>query len=600
MVLAVVAAIGADAGALGGFRDRAADSIFPRGSLADEVVVVGIDDTSLAAAGRPWPWPRGLQADLLDAIGDAGARAIAVDLLFAPAAEGDDDLVAAMEAGPPTVLAGVVAVDGADQGVLLASEATPPVGRLAQAAYAVGLATITPDPNDGVTRRVPLVIDVDRSLVPSLALAALAATEGADPTVTLRADGVQVGDRTIPTDEMYRLVISWPEGLTAEEGPLMVPAIDVLNGEIDPAALRDKVVFVGVTDPTLGDHHPTPLAKAVGQPGVLVQAAAFNTMATRAYLEPARTMSVAMWVFAVALIVGLAVQFLPLWAAAASAVMVAVASVGAGYLMAERGTIPNFVYPLIAIVLAVLLSGSLRYATETRRRLEVSRLFSQYVPEPVAEQLLDEGRVEAATAGQRLDVTVLFCDLRGFTSMASDLPPEEVNERLTLFYEYATTIVLDHGGTLMQYVGDEVFAIFGAPVPDDDHASQAEACARQLQEDVDRLDATLAVRQAPVLRFGIGLHSGEVVAAHAGSRWRRQYTVIGHTVNLGSRLCSQAGPGQVVLSDDVRTRIDESIAVTEIGGLALKGVDSEVVAWRLTLDREPSGTADRKRGTAES
>jgi len=256
---------------------------------------------------------------------------------------------------------------------------------------------------------------------------------------------------------------------------------------------------------------------------------------------------------------------------------------------ADHGTLAGIVFPLLAVAVTVMASGGLRYATETRRRREVSRLFAQYVPEAVAAQLVDEGRVAAATAGQRLDVTVLFCDLRGFTAMAAEVAPEEVNARLTAYYEFASALVLEAGGTLMQYVGDEVYGLFGAPVAADDHAERALACGRSLQLQVGRLDAQLAGRDAPPLRFGIGLSSGTVVAAHAGSRWRRQYTAIGHTVNVGSRLCSRAGAGQVVLADSVRERLDRVPPLEPMGPLELKGVGDDLVAWRLVLDEQPHG-----------
>ncbi len=592
--IAAVTAIGVGAGVLSGFQDRATDSIFPRGRVSDDVVIVGIDARSLAAVGQPWPWPRSVQAGLLHAIAQGRPKVTLVDELFAPPADGDAVLAKEIADDGNVVLAGVVTVGGADRGVLVASGATTPADDVAKGAYAVGVTAITPDPNDGVVRRVPLVVQVDQALVPSLSLAAVAAVEGVTPDVIVRPHGVQVGTRTIPTDAMHRLRVSWPEGLTGSDAGSVVSAADVLAGRVDVGTFRDKVVFVGVTDPTLGDNHLTPLASSTGQPGVLVQVAAFNTMANRNYLEPAGTADTAAWVFLVALIVALAVQFLPLWGAVAVTVAVPLASVMVGYVRADHGTVSNFVYPIVAVAVAVAASGGLRYATETRRRLEVARLFSQYVPEPVAEQLLDEGRVEEAMAGQRLDISCLFCDLRGFTAMAAELVPELVNQRLTRFYEYVTGIVLDHGGTLMQYVGDEVFAIFGAPIPTVDHAARAVACARQLQEDVGRLDAQLAADGSPVLRFGIGLNSGEVVAAHAGSTWRRQYTVIGHTVNVGARLCSLAGPGQVVLAEDVRARVESAPAVEPMGPTPMKGVRDDFVAWRLVLDHEPSGTADRE------
>lgn len=594
LALASLAAVGVGTGFLEGFRERAGDSAFPRGGLDPSIVVVGVDERALAAIG-PWPWPRSTQAELIRRIASASPAVTVVDVVYAPAADGDEVLGEAVAAAP-TVVAGLVSIGGDDDGLLLAEAATPPVPVVADAATVVGHAAVAPDPNDGVVRNVPLVVDVDGVLVPSLALAAVAVVEGAPPDVIVRPDAVQVGGRTIPTDGLHRLRVSWPEDLGVEGGAI-VSAADLLDGSFDPQALGDRVVLVGVTDPSVGDDHPTPTATAAGEAGVLIQAAAYNTMATRAYLDTPSTFEVAVWVFAVSLVVALSVQFTSIWVAVAATLLVALASVLAAYARTDRGVLGEVVYPLAAIAVTMPASGGLRYATEARRRREVARLFAQYVPEPVAEQLVEQGRVEAATSGQRVEITVLFCDLRGFTAMSSGLEPSEVNERLTHYYEYASAIVLDAGGTLVQYVGDEVFAVFGAPVPDEQHAAHGVDCARRLQEEVQRLDDDLAAIGADPLRFGIGVNSGEVVAAHSGSRVRRQYTVIGDAVNVGSRLCSQAGPGQVVLSDGTLRRIDPPPRVAEVGPLTMKGVRADFVAWRLVLDHEPHGTSDRVPGT---
>jgi adenylate cyclase len=153
--------------------------------------------------------------------------------------------------------------------------------------------------------------------------------------------------------------------------------------------------------------------------------------------------------------------------------------------------------------------------------------------------------------------------------------------------------VLDHGGTVMTYIGDEVFAIFGAPVPSEDHTSAAIGCARDLQERVGELDAALALHEFDPLRFGIGLNAGAVIVTHAGSTWRRQYTAIGDPVNVASRLCSQAGPGQIVLSESVRAAADPPPEVRPLGAVAMKGVRADFQAWTLVLEHPPSGTRDR-------
>lgn len=597
LVFAALAALGASASFMVGFRERAADSVYPRGELDPSVIVVGIDDKSLDEVGLPWPWPRELQAELLGKVKAGDPRVAVVDLVYAPPAEGDEALAETIGESPMTVVAMLVsAIALSDNDVVMGSLVTPPSDVVAKNAALLGHTAVVSDPNDGVVRSVPLVVEVDRIFVPSLALAAFAATEGLNPNVIIRPGGVQLGDRTIPTESGHRLRVNWPEGLDSRNNSLVISASDVLLGKVPSSTFRDKTVFLGVTAPSLGDQHLIPVAKSSGDAGVLIQAAAYNTLITRTFMETASVGEQALTVFIVALIVGLAVQFLPVWAASVVSLFVPVAASMFGLYRSSFGIVPNFVYPVIAVAAMISASGGLRYATEVRRRLEVNRLFSQYVPKPVADQLIEEGRVQAATRGERAEISVLFCDLRGFTAMCAQLDPAEVNERLTEYYEYASRIVLESGGTLMQYVGDEVFAIFGAPMPQPDHAERAVICAKRLQEDVDLLDERVLSGELPPLRFGIGVNCGKVVAAHAGSTWRRQYTVIGDAVNVGSRLCSHAGPGQVVVADDVLLLCSAQFEVESMGPLSMKGVSPDFKAWKLVLDRVPSGTEDREAG----
>jgi adenylate cyclase len=213
----------------------------------------------------------------------------------------------------------------------------------------------------------------------------------------------------------------------------------------------------------------------------------------------------------------------------------------------------------------------------------VTALFSQYVPEAVAQRLVDEDRAETAAEGQRLDMTVLFCDLRGFTALSESLAPGTVRVMLDHYYDRVTELVLAMRGTLMKYVGDEVFAVWGAPIPSTDHPTQALACAIAIQELTPELNRELLERDAPEVSFGIGLNTGEAVAAHFGGRRRRQYDVVGDTVNVGARLCSIAGRGEIILSDQVLTRVAAPPPVEPLGPVELKGVSRELRLWRVVV-----------------
>lgn len=564
------------------FRGLANDPIFPRGRLHDSVLVVAIDERSLREVDGGWPWSRTTVARLVERLDAAGPDAVVLDLLLADTRPDDTVLADAMRAAGNVVLA-TAPVDArrvAADAPLRTSAFVPPTPVLAEAAAALGASIALPERSDGVLRRAPLVVEDKRlRLVPGLPLAATAIAGGDDPTPILRrGGGIQVGaEAGFPTDDLYRLRISWPAGLL--EQPSVVAAVDVLEGSAARRA-KGKVVYVGATAPSLGDRWNTPVDRIGGTPGVAVHAAAHHTLASHEFLAPASTTETVGWMLVLAVALVLATRFLPLWLAVVVDIVLVVAAVFAAFQRSTSGVVVDIVDLVAVAVVSVPAAGALRYVTETRLRRRVSALFARYVPEQVARDLVREGRLDEAADGQRLWVSVLFCDLRGFTPFSAQHSPLEVNRMLTAYYEHVTEIALRHGGTVVQYVGDEVFAVFGAPLPMADHAQRALAAADECHRERRDLDRRLAADDLPPASFGISVHSGEVVAVHAGYARRRQYAVVGDTVNIGSRLCGQALAGEVVVSDAARIAAGD-VELPDRFEPQLKGVEREIVAWRI-------------------
>ena len=361
--------------------------------------------------------------------------------------------------------------------------------------------------------------------------------------------------------------------------------------------IAGKIVLVGAIDPALGDNRLAPVNKSTGVPGVLLHANAVNTMLTGTYLDPVGDTSTLLWVALLTALVGLAVVMLPFWLSPVIALLIAIGYFMLSVIRFNNGHVQNLVYPLVAIVLAFVGAVILRYFGETRQRRRVTALFSQYVPETVAKRLVEEDRASAAAEGERLDMTVLFCDLRGFTALSESLSPATVRVMLNHYYDRVTDIVLEMRGTLMKYVGDEVFAVWGAPLPSDDHPEMALQCAIAIQGLTPELNRELLERGAPEVSFGIGLNTGEAVAAHFGGGRRRQYDVVGDTVNVGARLCSAAGRGEIIISDELLVRVPSPPPVEPVGPVTLKGVSREVRLWRVILPGTVSANTDPVVGT---
>jgi adenylate cyclase len=578
-----LAAIGLNAEVFAGFQRRATDSLFPAAPSDRHVVVVGFDAKSISDLGNPIP--RATIADLTNKLAAAGAKVIAFDVIYSNAKDGDPEFKQAIDDAGNVILATQMEVksSGGDTPPI-ARSATPVAPDLGEG-YGIAHAQANADPSDGVNRSIPLVVDFDGQFVPSLSLAAVARYRGVTDPPIVRPHGVQIGDRFVPTGGAKSMVINFADKVSNPAN--VISAADVVAGRVPASKIKGKIVFVGAVDSTLGDNKIAPVNKSTGIPGVLLHANAANTMLTGTYLEPVSNTQTLMWVAVITAFIGTMVLLLPLWASVVMTLLLGLGYLAFAFTRFNSGHVLNFVYPSIAVILAFVGGLGLRYFGETRQRRRVTALFSQYVPETVAQRLVDEDRAGAAVEGERLDMTVLFCDLRGFTAMSEKLEPAVVRAMLNHYYDRVTDIVLEHSGTLMKYVGDEVFAVWGAPLPMDDHPQQAVDCAIAIQDLTPQLNRELLERGAPEVSFGIGLNSGDAVAAHFGGGRRRQYDVVGDTVNVGARLCSAAGRGEIILSDEVLTRMTSPPPVEPVGPVELKGVSREMRLWRVV----PSGSA---------
>jgi adenylate cyclase len=338
---------------------------------------------------------------------------------------------------------------------------------------------------------------------------------------------------------------------------------------------------VGITDTSTVAPLPAPTDSGRLAPA-FVEANALNTLLTEAYLVPDRSGVTIAAVAILAFAVTVAVLLVPIWLTPVAAAIAG----AAWWLFATQrfadGHLTDLVYPLAGVALAFVGTGGWRGWRELRARRRISALFARYVPDSVVDELLAEGQAEAAAAGRRLFATVMFCDLRGFTRMSEQLEPGQVREILEIYFEEASRIILEHDGTVLRFVGDEVLAVFGAPLPSADHAAAALACARDMLDMRSELNAKLAEQALPAVKYGIGLHTGEIIAAHIGSSAHRQYDLVGDTVNVGSRLCDQAREGEIVASAETLEAAGATSAAERLGPLDLKGIERELIGYRIT------------------
>ena len=534
---------------------RFSDALFPGTDPDADIVVVAVDDESLAEVGA-WPWSREVHARLIDRLENAGAATVAYDVAFLePGADpaADQALAQAIARGGNVRLAAIATFDARTptvDGPPVAAMVQYPIPLLRDAATGIGTTNVFPD-RDGVVRALPAEVgEPSGGSVPSLALSVLGASSAA----------------SIATGPGGLMEINYAEGFP------VVSAIDVLDGRAPPNLFAGKDVLVGVTALGLGDQKLTPLDKANGQPGVIVLANAYNTMKRGAYLTPASNGETFAFVVALAFLVLAAVAFLPLWLSALATALLFATYFAVAFRTFDSGTVLNLVYPPLAMVVGFVAGLGLRYFGEMRERRHVTRVFGRYAaPHVVREILAKPEDAVRSLQGETRELSVLFADLRGFTAASEQLAPADVVAALNVYLEAMTTAIQDEDGTIDKFVGDEVMAFWGAPLEQPDHALRAARAALRILELIEDVMMRPPAIDLKVKGAGVGIATGPCLVGNVGSMRRLDYTAIGDTVNTAARLCSSAEPGVIIVTEACAQRLRGSLALGDLPDLIAKG-----------------------------
>jgi len=552
--------VGSSAALLRSYRHQAADALFPLSGADPRVVVVGVDAASIESVGR-WPWDRTVQAELIDAIASAGPGVILLDVLYAPATPDDDRLAAALAAAQPVVVAATSEVIDRGGALPRGTRRVWPVSAIADTAL-VGIADVDPDPDDGVVRSLPLVIEVDGAFVPALSVAGLAAIDGAQLPPILRARGVQVGERVVATEGGGRLRIPFAEELLPPSWEA-ISAVDVLEGLVPARRLAGAAVLVGVTDDTAADRFPVPGAKGGGVPGVLIHAQALSAMLRGGSLDVAGDGTVTGWAVFLALLGAIAGLSRRSWTGLVAAPILVVGHVAMTTVAIELGLLVDPVYPALAALAGVGGGGVVRATTITRQRQRMVNILTQYVPTPVAKRL---------TGGPTRDLpegtlTFLFTDVAGSTELW-EREPDAMIEATKAHDILVERAVERAGGAVVRPrgEGDSRFAVFLAP------ADAVEAAAS--------IQIGFARGGWPTsrpLEVRIGIHTGDATL-YDGDYY-------GSPVNRCARIRSQATPGETLLSAAAATACRDALPsgweLLDRGEVELRGVEEPERVWAL-------------------
>jgi adenylate cyclase len=606
------------------------------------VIIVGIDNQSVKDIGS-YPVPRSVYAQALKNLENAGAAVVAFDIVFPDAREPQTDRKFADALATSTVpvvlaYAGDNTINGEGKIVQTSPTTSPPgidqiplrMFRCADASSVPNAPCKQPYPNvvlastdiqpdsDGVTRRIPMFVQpacattgaCATPVIDTLGFAAyrawaLQGLTGPDLTESNRqASFGSAWTKTLPVDETGSALINYfgPPG-NYKQGGQFISFGDVYAGRIPAGKVKGSIVLVGYYNLTsVNDNVRATTSAGAGQgsganmAGIEMHANVAQMLipplpnAIPKFLAPEPPLMVFLVLLVLAIVTALAVARMPVVVGLlVTAAALVVFTFAMAFFSFNNGFVPDLFHPLLAMALVYAGVTAYRFLYEDREKRKVTALFGHYLkPEIVAQLAKTRGGVDdILRGGERRDITLLFVDVRGFTSMSERMEADEVVDVIQLYLDHLSGIIFHWDGTVDKYVGDEIVAFWNAPRHQENHALLAVRCAYDLINRAPELQQRLLDKGLPPIRWGIGINTGPAVVGNMGSRSRLQYTALGDTVNTAARFCANAPAYHLLIGQPTYDQCKDYIAVDMVPGVQLKGKSAETFRiYQVTAIRE--------------
>jgi adenylate cyclase len=608
------------------------------------VRIVDIDEESLKELGQ-WPWPRTILADLTDKLAADGAAAIGFDIVFPepdrlspvnalrfwPKSDAlatlkeeveklpsNDQVFAETIAKGPVVLGFIATPEGTSQPETKAAFAHSGDEPLLFAPYYPGAAVSLPElqdkaqgagslnwipEQDQIIRRLPMVVRIGDKLYPSFAADLLRVAQGAS-TYIVKASGasgeksfgektgivgIKIGDYEVPTEADGQMWIKF----TPSSKQRYLPAYKILNGEIGKDEIEGRIVIIGTSAAGLLDLRATPLQASV--PGVELHAQALEQILQGVFLQRPdfATSAELLYILVLGTIIAILIYRLGAFGSAVVGGLAVAAVIGISwYAFDKLGWLVDPIYPAIALTFIYLAGTLFVFLRTERERNRVRHAFSHYMAPALVERLADDPS-RLKLGGETRDMTLLFSDVRGFTTISEGLDAEELTHFLNSLFTPLSNIILDEQGTIDKFMGDAVMAFWNAPLDDNAHPSHACSAALRMMNEIKVLntrwheEAEAKGRRFKPVKLGIGLNTGLCCVGNLGSETRFDYSVIGDNVNVASRLEGQSKTYDVgtVVGETTTTRAPD-FAFIELDLLKVKGKSEANRIFALLGDNE--------------
>ncbi len=594
------------------FENGMADELDP-----DEtgLILIMIDERSLEYY-KQFPWPRDYHGRLASKLADWGATAVFFDIVLEDDARNPEEDVqisrdfgyaglvytalAMKERGSeyfgsqinedqikedaPRSLIPLERIEGSEllpdmSGTMFLEG---PIPRIARASFGHGLVNVFPD-EDGVLRRQPLLIRDGDVVVPTTAFRLFIDVMGInyDEIRVVPGKAIYAGPYTFPVDRQGRFRIKWYPNEDYYVPYREFPYYDVLEGRMPGEFFSGKIAVVGPTAAALEDLKATPSALAL--PGVKIHMTLLSNLTRGEYVTAMdKSMAILLMVLLGIVVAWFALRFRTIFGMALTALLVGAGLVAAFYVYVRFTYWAELFRPLAGLVTCYTSAMVYRYVTEERQKRVIKGAFQQYVsPDVVNEIIQDPAKLQLG--GERRELTVLFADIQGFTSFSEKLEPEELTNFLNKFLTVMTHRIFDYQGTVDKYIGDAIMAIFGAPIPFEDHAVKGVEAALGMREELVNTRKEWQNTLPETFDLKLGLNTGPMVVGNMGSDVRFDYTVLGDNVNLAARLealTRQYGVG-LLISESTRDPLGDDFLIREIDAVRVKGKKKPVKTFEV-------------------
>lgn len=508
-----------------------------------EVVIVGIDDKSLQALGS-WPWDRSVFARLTKELSDAQVKSLNFDVLFLESRSGDREFGEALEkAKMPVVLASKIDDDKYLKSFFLENGITKD-----------GIVNVLPDA-DGKVRTYTLPVNKEGCLLPLSEVAF---------TIATRKQALDC-----QSDAFF---FRYPKNI------LTLSLIDILNGEVNQRELTGKTIFVGATSLDLLDTFVGMDGEKI--PGVHIHASQFVSKLNQVY---DKTLTPQTLVFIIMLLGvlsgGLFTRLASVLGQIVTYLGLLVSTLILAVIFFDFGIILPWMFMIALLTLLLGYIALVQMITERKKNIYIESLFSKYVHKDVLKELMNSSS-SLRFDGEKRNMTILFSDLRGFTTLSESLSPEDLTKTLNAYFSAMTPCILNERGTIDKFIGDAIMAFWNAPLQIKNHEMHAVVSAVSMIEAL----AAFNKKNNTSLAIGIGIHAGEAVVGNVGSSDRVNYTVLGDTVNLSSRIESLTKKygASIIISETVKKQIETSrFLIRKLDQVIVKGKNTPTMLYEI-------------------